>query len=208
MEPIDYNLIINSLQKQLQQQRICIKSLLQSGKMALDHNCAIERVLETLKSESRVKCVNENATLETAYAIANGKPLSKEDAQKLKIEDFDIVVDLVRQSVKVRKDPLRNTPFVPCLLYEIGLPRLGILAYMVARPGVCISFDDIARYCISVQEIEPGSFSKNICLFRKAISTTGCKFKYIITIHGGAETGHAAYKIDENVKCLVIRKIF
>lgn len=204
MELAEYDKIVNTLLHNVRQLRA---DILETRQTDMEKCNVIETALKCLMSDTSLETVESIVSFDIAYAIANNKPLSKEDAEKINQDNFDVIIDIPHHLIKAKKNPAdKSSVLVQCDCSGIGGQRLEIMAYMAARKGVWISIDEIERDFPSV--VEPGSFTKTISVIRKALGDRGANSPYIKTKCVKSSSGRAAYMFDPKWNFLVIKKIF
>jgi len=154
--------------------------------------------------------VNREASYQNAFAIADGKPLTKDQAGKLNRDAFDVILDIPGQSLKVGDK--KNRKFLPCDLNILGSKRFSLLEYMLEHPHTTIGVHNIHLVPLYSEGIQANSLSKSISVLRSVLQPTCRKGPYIINAKVVSRctqteqiTGHG-YRMSPNYSCLVILK--
>ena len=140
-----------------------------------------------------------------SIVIANGTVLPPEKVKDLNEDDFDIVLDCIKQRLLSKSIPgKRGTPEVRSHA-GIGQHRMKLLGFMLEHSDRPICYDNLWRVYGDNYVCTPSALAKTISYLRKCLGNP----LYIENDNWAPEsrTGHA-YKMNSNYKYLVMRYDF
>jgi len=137
-------------------------------------------------------------------AIANGKVLSKEKIEDLRIDDYDVVLDYTKRILKARIDPDEHTKLEDCQCLNFSRERLKLLRYMLEHPNMPICKETISWIFDNIASMTSNTLAKTILTLRRCLWNA----PYILTESSWGEsisrTG-SVYLLNEKYNYLVIR---
>lgn len=138
-------------------------------------------------------------------AISNGHKLSENDFKSINEDDFDIILDLVKNNLRYRKDPANHSRLEISTLIGVGARRIEILRYLLEHPQRIISVENVSWLPKQAEIVEPTALAKSISQLRKALGYRGLQNPYIIT-ERSLESTYNVYKINPEWHYLVIKE--
>jgi len=185
--------IQRSLDEQILRLEICKKE-----------NESIRIKLSTISSDIDLNDIYIEPIPFKTIAIANGKTLSKDKIEDLKIENYDIVLDYIRRILLARREPDEHTKLEKCQCINVGRDRLRLLRYMLEHPNIFICEETIPRIFNNVASMTRSTLAKTILTLRQCLWNA----PYILTESFWGEsisrTG-SVYVLNEKYNYLVIR---
>lgn len=204
----NYIRIINELQRRLPENRRLIESIIAKAHEALKEIDIIQAILKELVLGTTN--LSQNISSINAFAVADGKTLSKIQAHKLNRDTFDIVLDIPAQSLKAING--KNHKLSDCDLSILGPKRFSLLVFMLEHPLETIGIHNIHMIPSYEEGILANSLSKSIHLLRDVLQPATCKADYIISakvitrpLKCEITTGFG-YRMNPDFKYLVILK--
>ena len=176
------------------------------------HQASVKRISE-INAKVGALTDHYNSCVQTSYqnmtskpTVANGHIICRNEFQNINDDDFDIILDITKNSLRYRKDPAKRSPLKNADLKGIGPRRIEILMYLIEHPTRYISIENVSQLPQQTDIVEPNALSKTISLLRKALDQNGSKGPYIITEPSLGSIYHI-YKIDPQWHYLVIKNI-
>ena len=206
----NYIQVFNDLQHRLAGNRRLLESILTQVQEALKETDIIGLILKKCASDTSLEDLGREISYSSAFAVADGKPLTIKQANELKISNFDLVLDIPRESLKVKNG--RKDQFVECNLNLLGTKRFNLLEYMLENPHLTIGVHNIHQVPLYEDGIQANSLSKCISVLRLVLPPTGRKGPYLINAKVVRKctsseqiTGYG-YRMSPNYRYLVILK--
>ena len=133
-------------------------------------------------SKPVIKTLEKTPTNDSQYVfIANGHKLLVQQLSDINEDDFDVIMDTTTNSLRFRKDPIRNGKLQESKLEKVGSHRMQILAHMLKRPGTPFHANNIGRDLVAGSGKEArNTFSKSIGEIRAALGQNDTKGPYIL----------------------------
>jgi hypothetical protein len=148
-------------------------------------------------------------TTSKLVAIANGKRLDESQFKNLDEEQYDIVLNLTKPSLRRRINPSKRTPLEFVDFEKLGSTRLGNLAFFLEHPGNPIHRDNFGLLYGSIHEYrDPSTLRRIITDWREILGQKRKDGPYLISIPAWelASNIHSkAYIMNRDYRYLVIR---
>jgi DNA-binding winged helix-turn-helix (wHTH) protein len=206
----NYIQVINDLQHRLVGNKRLLESILNQVQEALKETDVTRLILQKFASNTASETLRQEISYASAFAVADGKPLTKEQANELNIHNFDVVLDIPGQSLKVVNG--KTHKFIEGNLNILGQKRFSLLEFLLENPRTIIGVHNIHLVNRYEEGILPNTLSRCIGVLRRFLQPAGSKGSYIINAKVVSRstkseqfTGHG-YKINTNYRCLVILK--
>jgi hypothetical protein len=206
----NYIQVINDLQHRLAGNRRLLESILNQTQDAIKENDIIGLILKKCASNTSSETLSRQISYTSAFAVADGKPLTKEQVNKLNTNDFDVILDIPGQALKVKNE--KNYKFFECNLNILGQKRFSLLEYILENPHTAIGVHNIHSVHLYEESILPNSLSKCISVLRSVLQPDGNKGPYIINTKvvrkctGSEQITGYGYRMSPNYRYLVILK--
>ncbi len=208
----NYKQAIDDLQHRLNRNGRLLELIISQAKEATKENDIMKLVLRRLASNTELQNLEQEISYPNEVAVTDGKPLLEDQAKKLKMEEFDVILNIPEQSLKVRKKQGRKFCLVICDLNALGPKRFALFEYMLEHPHITIGVHNIHQVHLYEEGILPNTLSKCIKDLRAVLSPTGPKGPYIVNtkvinrIRRSEQITGYGYKMSSNYKYLVILK--
>lgn len=174
----NYIQVTNDLRHRLAGNRRLLESILAWAQEAIKETDIIEIILKKCASNTSSETLNRQISYTSAFAVADGKPLTKGQANKLNTGEFDVILDIPEQSLKIKSK--KNYKFFECNLNLLGAKRFSLLEYLLENPHAAIGVHNIHLVTLYEDGIQANSLSKCISVLRLVLQPTGRKGPYII----------------------------
>jgi hypothetical protein len=201
-----YNSAIDKVVRQISQDIAAIESALKPLQSSLVRLKAVIPVIRSLLTESSPLITSVDASHDV-LAVADGQNVCENDMLPQNYNDFDIILDLPNNLLKVRLDPQKKSKLIDCSISHLGRRRMKLLVYMLEHPKSRICAEMIDNIYQDDHEIEPNTLSKSIRSLREVMHQDKPEANYILTVKDPAEihsmTGHF-YQMNPKWRYLVI----
>jgi len=199
---------MNSSQQQIEKQIRQLQKSLDEQDVRFDickkENDSIRRKLSSIGSDIDLNDIYIEPIPFKTTAIANGKVLSKEKIEDLRIDDYDVILDYTKRILKARVNPDEHTKLEKCQCINFSRERMKLLRYMLEHPNMPICEETISHVFDNLASITSNALAKTIVTLRRCLWGAS----YILTESFWGEsisrTG-SVYVLNEKYNYLVIR---
>ena len=175
-----YNQLIHSLRQDVAERINFIQSQITTLQSELKMLALMSSKLESLSSEYGLTASDVEIHDSDTVVIADGKPLSANRIPYLLPKRFDVILDLVLQSMWARVDPDAKSMLVKCNIAGWRIRKLRLLAYMLEHPTIPVGLHNIHTIYRDGKEVERNTFAQTIRSLRMALHQTSPQGPYII----------------------------
>jgi len=141
--------------------------------------------------------------------INNVQIVSIDKASCINEDEYDLVFNVARSTLKFRANPAEHTSLKSANLKGVGSHRLQILFFMLKKPDTLFCCNNIYKYYSDQDECRgPNTYTKTIAALRKVLDQKDTAGPYIVKQYDwggitGLKRGHV-YFINPEWKYLII----
>lgn len=178
-----YNLLLRDIRQFLAEEKVYHENEIREHEDRIRKMRDLDRRLAVVRlGEQQLKGDADNSSAQ-GLAIANGRSLASERADKVDKSRFDVILNLTSNTLRFRQDPSKHTRLDISPLKDIGAHRMRILIYMLQHPGWRISDDNVSACYGTPDEVRTTSaLHQTIRVLRRALGTRGRANPYIRSV--------------------------
>jgi len=178
--------LLNHLLKEAEHDLDCAKKLMQSKRTKVD---CLRQLLgnQTTELPTPIETSKLPQPIPRIVAIKNGKRVPDFNAQNIKEDEYDLILDMTTATLKYRKDPVNKSELKLSKREGIGSERIQPLARLLEHPSVNISPENSG--------LTPDTLAQTICVLRKALEQKGPEGPYIETVGRWNGLSCTAYRL-------------